>query len=506
MNRMLSPLPASKWNFSTAAHLLNRAGFGGPPAEIEKIALMGLENAVGYLVDYEKIPDATPNPSWAKPDPGEAKRFQELRESRRKMKMATEQERSALELTTRELLRDAQRDQRLRILELRGWWLQRMAKGPRALQEKLTLFWHGHFATSVQKVRDSYLMWLQNDTFRTRASGGWKEMLVALTRDPAMLLWLDQTQSRKEHPNENYAREIMELFTLGEGHYTEQDVTEAARAFTGLSYDRLHQESDFRPFIHDPGLKTVLGRTGNLSWMDVLGQIIAQPQAARFISAKLWRFFVSEDPSEEVIASLAEIFRRNHNQFKPLLRAMFRSEEFYAYSVVRNQVKSPVQWLVGSVRMLERELPPAAVCSNFLANLGQDLFAPPNVKGWDGGISWITTNNLLARYNQAEMLVYGNNQLQLNTRNRGMKFIENRFNRLHNAATPVEVTKILTVEERSDKSALLDALQKRLLQARLKPKQEGALREHLEHRAALDEHNILEIIRLMMSTPEYQLA
>src|SRR5205085_8896295 len=197
--------------------------------------------------------------------------------------------------------------------------------------------------------------------------------------------------------------------------------------------------SDFRPFIHDQGVKTFLGKTGPLTWIDVLNQIIAQPQAARFITAKLWGFFASENPSEELIVALAETFHKADHSFKPLLRVLFRSEEFYADGVMHTQVKSPVQWLVGSARMLERDLPPAPVCANFLANLGQDLFAPPNVKGWDGGISWITTNNLLARYNQAEMLVYGKNQLQLNPENKGMKFLQNRFNMMHSDARPVEV-------------------------------------------------------------------
>jgi len=503
---MLSPLPAAKWNYTTAAHLLNRAGFGGAPAEIEALEKMGPEKAVAHLVDYEAAPDDTPSPSWAKPDPDRIKKFQEARELRRKMQGATAEERQTLEQKARELLRDDMRDARMHIVELRGWWLDRMAKGPRPLQEKLTLFWHGHFATSAQKVKDAYLMWQQNETFRRLATGSWKEMLAAVTQDPAMLLWLDQTQSRKEHPNENYAREVMELFTLGEGHYTEKDITEAARAFTGLVYDRIRQVSDYRPFVHDPGLKTFLGKTGRLTWQDVLDQIVAQPQAALFITAKLWRFFASENPSEDLVAALAETFRTADFHFKPVLRAMFRSEEFYTASVIRNQVKSPVQWLVGSARMLERDLPPVPVCSNFLANLGQDLFAPPNVKGWDGGLSWITTNNLLARYNQAEMLVYGKNQLQLNTERKGAKFMETRFNRLHTSAKPIEVAKILSPEERASKSALLPALEKRLLQGKLKPKQEATLRDYLDHRGTLDEHDILETIRLLMSTPEYQLT
>ena len=222
-----------------------------------------------------------------------------------------------------------------------------------------------------------------------------------------MLIWLDQAQSRKEHPNENFAREVMELFSLGEGHYTEKDVTEAARALTGWSLDRPDGKFIYRPFFHDNGIKTVLGRTGNLDGDDVIAQIVAQPQAARFITAKLWNYFAGQYPSDELNAALAAVFRANGNNFKPLLRVLFRSEEFYDPAILRNQVKSPVQWLVGSVRMLECDLPPAPISWGMTRRLGQDLFAPPNVKGWDGGIAWITTNTLLDRYNDAATLVQG---------------------------------------------------------------------------------------------------
>src|SRR5437667_5797981 len=157
------------------------------------------------------------------------------------MRAATEQERQNLRQKTQDLFRDEQRDQRLHLIELRAWWLQRMAKGPRPLQEKMTLFWHGHFATSAQKVRDAYFMWRQNETFRRLATGNWLQLQIAVAKDPAMLIWLDQAQSRKEHPNENYAREMMELFALGEGHYTEQDISEAARALTGWTLNRVRQ-------------------------------------------------------------------------------------------------------------------------------------------------------------------------------------------------------------------------------------------------------------------------
>jgi uncharacterized protein (DUF1800 family) len=491
---MFKALPGNKWNFATAAHLLNRAGFGGPPAEIEKLLALGPEKAVAHFVDYEKIPDPTPDPEWAKPDPDRAKKFMEARQ-------LGEEER-------RKRLREIQRADRQHIIELRGWWLERMAKGPRPLQEKMVLFWHGHFATSVDKVKEAYLMWRQNELFRRMATANWLDMLIEVAQDPAMLVWLDQAQSRKEHPNENFAREVMELFALGEGHYTEKDITDGARALTGWSYERLAQKFINRPFWHDNGEKVIFDKRGNFDGEDFLEMIIAQPQAARFITAKLWNFFAGEMPSDEIVTSLADIFRTSNNTFKPVLRAMFSSEEFYSPSIIRNQVKSPVQWLVGSVRMLERELPPPIVCFSLTRNLGQDLFAPPNVKGWDGGLSWITTNNLLARYNEAATLVQGDmsaaSGLMLAKNPAVNMAVERRLRNI--PVRSVDVSKLFTEEERTNKEALIPALEKRLLQDKLKAKQEKALREFLDSKSELSNNTILDAIRLVMSTPEYQLT
>ncbi len=491
---MLKPLPSERWNFTLAAHLLNRAGFGGPPAEIEKLLGLGHSAAVAWLVDYEIIPDPTADPLWAKPDPERQQRFAALR-------TATEEKR-------RELQQQEQRLQREHMTELRGWWLQRMARGPRPLQEKLTLFWHGHFATSVEKVREAYFMWRQNELFRRLGSGSWLELLIEAGQDPAMLVWLDQAQSRKEHPNENFAREVMELFALGEGHYTEKDITEAARALTGWGLDRAAEKFVYRPFQHDEGTKSLLGKTGNLDGEDFLGQIVAQPQAALYITAKLWNFFAGEIPSPELNRALADLFRKSDNTFKPMLRAMFLSEEFYAPALIRNQVKSPVQWLVGSARVLECELPPPLACAAVLRTLGQDLFAPPNVKGWDGGLAWITTNNLLSRYNEAAALVQGDLSIvagMADTKNpQQARQIQNRLRNYRTGG--VNVGKILGGQERSDKNALVAALENRLLQGKLKPKQEQSLREFLDSRKQLNETDVRDAIRLVMSTPEYQLT
>jgi hypothetical protein len=491
---MLKRLPAEQWNEPKAAHLLNRAGFGGPPREVARLAALAPQEAVNGFVDFEKVPDPTPNPDWAKPDPGRAEALREVRslppEERQKR------------------VRELQQRERERILELRGWWLRRMVSGPRPLQEKLVLFWHGHFATSTEKVREAYLMWRQNELFRRMGAGNWPELLLAAGKDPAMLIYLDQAQSRKDHPNENYAREVMELFALGEGNYTEKDITEAARALTGWSYDRVGQKFEYRPRTHDDGTKTVLGQTGNFDG-DAVSRIIAtQPQSAVFISAKLWTYFAGRPPSPELAAALAQAFQAGGLNVKALLRTMFLSEEFYAPNLIRAQVKSPVQWLVGSCRVLERDLPPTLVSANVLRNLGQDLFAPPNVKGWDGGLAWITTNNLLARYNQCALLISGDASgmalPDMKNRPGAKRMIEQRLKNVRLGA--VDLNKVLTPVEQRDKAALVVALQERLLQAKLSPKQQQALQEYLEAHGELDPPDIYATIRFIMCTPDFQLT
>ena len=494
---MLKPLSSDRWNFSTAAHLLNRAGFGGPPTEIQNLADLGPTKAVTSLLEYEAIPDATPNPDWAAPNPEEILKYRDA------IKNGTPEEKKKMQ-------QEQQQTFQRRMLELRGWWLRRMAYGPRPFQEKMVLFWHGHFATSVDKVRNPYFMWRQNDLFRRLATDNWQNLLTQTGKDPAMLLWLDQAQSRKDHPNENFAREVMELFALGEGHYTEHDIGEAARALTGWSLEPQEQKYIYRPFIHDNGDKTIFGQTGNFDGDDFIAMIIAQPQSAKFITAKIWNYFAGSEPSPELSNALAANFRANGNNFKPFLRVMFRSEEFYAPDIVRNQVKSPVQWLVNSVRVLECDLPPTLVSWGMLRQLGQDIFAPPNVKGWDGGITWITTNSLLTRYNDAQALVEG--QLPAFTAadfarkaggaggGKAMKALQ----RVRMGG--VDVEKILTPEQRADKPTIVAALENRLFQTTLNSDQEQTLREFLDSKTKMSNADIVTTIRLMMSTPEYQVT
>ena len=481
-----------------AAHLLNRAGFGGPPADIQKLADLTPDQAISSLLDYENIPDPTLDPDWARPNPDEVK---QLRESLKNA--ATPEEK-------RQIQQAANRLAQTRFLELRGWWLQRMARGPRPFQEKMVLFWHGHFATSSEKVRNPYFMWRQNELFRRMATSNWELLLNEAGKDPAMLVWLDQAQSRKEHPNENFAREVMELFALGEGHYTEHDVTEGARALTGWSLDQDTQKFIYRPRIHDDGEKTFLGRTGDLDGDEVIATIVEQPQAAKFITAKVWNYFAGQVPDEALNTALANVLRANGNNFKPFLRVMLRSEEFYSDDIVRNQVKSPVQWLIGSVRMLECDLPPTLVSWGMLRQLGQDIFAPPNVKGWDGGVTWITTNTLLTRYNDAQSLVMGTlpplHASDLATKQGGAngQRLEKALQRVRMGGVNIE--KILPPEERSDKEAIVASLQNRLFQTALEASQQEAVQQFLDSKTKMSDADIAEAIRLMMSTPEYQVT
>ena len=282
-------------------------------------------------------------------------------------------------------------------VELRAWWVQEMLATPSPLTERMTLFWHNHFVSSQQKVRFARLMHAQNATLRAHALGSFAALLHAASKEPAMLIYLDVAQSRRGQPNENFAREVMELFTLGEGNYTERDIKEAARAFTGWSLDRESGQYLFRPGMHDPGVKTVLGRTGRFDGDAVLDVILARPQASVHVTAKLWREFVGSDPDAAEVARIAALFRERDYDIKVALRALFLTHAFWAAEQRGTLVKSPVELVVGTLRQLELTPAQAMPFAVVAAGMGQNLFSPPNVKGWPGGDAWINSNTLLAR-------------------------------------------------------------------------------------------------------------
>ncbi|MDP2823445.1 MAG: DUF1800 domain-containing protein [Sulfuritalea sp.] len=378
-------LPASAASMGTddARHLLNRAGFGARPADLAGFAQLSREAAVERLLAATRL-DAGSMPPAELTEYLSPSRLRALSDEERK----ETQKRSAL--------------------ALRAWWVGTMldASTPaEQLRERMTLFWHNHFVSSLQKVRSAKLMLDQNRLLRRHALGRFGELLHAVGKDPAMVVYLDSATNRKGSPNENFAREVMELFTLGEGHYSEQDIKQAARAFTGWSIEPESGVFRWRPFAHDGGGKTVLGVSGNLDGDAVLDILLAQPETAEFVVRKLWREFVSLTPDEGETRRIARRFRSSGYDMRVALREIFGSRAFWADENRLALIKSPVDWVLGTLNSLELEAPDPLLLSFALRQLGQDLFAPPNVKGWPGGETWINSSTLLARKQFAERLL-----------------------------------------------------------------------------------------------------
>jgi uncharacterized protein (DUF1800 family) len=366
-----------------ARHLLNRAGFGASPREIADYARRSRIEAIDRLLAGTGRAATTPAPEWVT-EPITPPR--------------------ALRNASQEARRAFQAQEIGRGFDLRTWWIAEMLATPSQLTERMTLFWHNHFVSSQQKVHYTRLMYAQNVLLRRHATGNFGALLHAAAKDPAMVIYLDSASNRKGKPNENFAREVMELFTLGEGHYTEQDVREAARAFTGWSVDLDTAEFKFRPFLHDDGPKTVLGRTGKLDGDAVLDILLAQPATAEFVVAKLWREFVSPDPDPAEVRRIAARFRGTGYDIKVALRELLLSEAFWATESRAALVKSPVDLVVGTMRALDFRVGDPLPLALVVAGLGQNLFSPPNVRGWPGGEAWVNSSTLLARKQFAERI------------------------------------------------------------------------------------------------------
>lgn len=481
---MLRPLPKYRWNRVTAAHLANRAGFGATPETIVNLTGHFLPDIVEQLVDI-------PETAWRVPPPGWVNENSPERAERTIRRSVPEEERQ-------KILQMLRRTARENLVELQGWWLNRMLTTPHPLLEKMTLFWHGHFATSNEKVQHPYAMYLQNQTLRQHATGNWKKMLIAISRDPAMLIYLDNAQSNHQQPNENYARELMELFTIGEGHFTEDDVRAAARAFTGWSIESDRMAFRFRSAAHDNGRKRFMGKSGRLDGGDIIDRILKQPEASMFICRKLWSFFAYDNPENDIIAELSRILVRSNYEWKPVLRAMFNCDAFYSARAMRMQIKSPVQWLVGSCRYLGVPMPDPPLASAITRMLGQQLFSPPSVKGWDGGYSWITTASLMDRYNLAGLLINGSGRHSQNRLTRGLRY-----------KSSVEPQKLLNRDAITSNDDAVKELLWRFFHGPLRDKGIVILRTHFnnlsDYREWTDDE-VRNLIHLLMSTPHYQLT
>lgn len=381
--------PTDGWTRRHATHLQSRAGFGGTPEEINELQALGREQAVERLLRYEETPDSFPAPPWVR---------EPWVDTEARLPGLSREEAAKRHASTR--LRYRQEVEGLKL-----WWLERLVKTRRPLQEKLVLFWHWHFPTGHGKVFISQAHWTQNELFRKHATGNFRELAQAVTVDPAMMLYLDSHANHREEPNENYARELMELFTLGIGQYTEADVKEAARALSGWSLEGLTPH--LVPAAHDDGMKTVLGRTGAFGTREVVDLCVEHPATAPRLAAKLLEFFGVADPHGMAATRLAATLRTAGYELKPVLRELFLLPEFYSAESMGTQIKCPVQLLVGTLRLLPVEWTPTRPFAQALARMGQELFNPPNVKGWLKGRDLITTSTLMARYQAAEMVVGG---------------------------------------------------------------------------------------------------
>ena len=556
-----APISSSDWTYDRAAHLIDRAGFGATPEEIEQWARLTPQQAVDRLVDYEAIDNSAARPFeesgvWDRGmDPFPSSRADAVRQGRERGEAlgvralpegAPRRLQPIVDKFFYGLRANSIETQRLGV-----WWANRMLTTSRPLEEKLTLFWHGHFATGDAKVRDYRMMRAQNQMLRANASGRLRDLLVGILKDPAMLVYLDNGENVKSHPNENFGRELLELFTMGVGNYSERDVREAARSFTGWTNDVLAFKFDRDQ--HDFGEKTFLGKTGPLDGEDVIDTILAQPVTAEFVSGKIYRNFVRDEVPPAVRADLGRTFRASGYQIKPLLKRIFLSKDFYSPASSATQIKSPVVLVVSTYKKMGlRELPTIPDFGRLTAGLGQALFDPPNVAGWAGGRTWITPATLLQRGNLFRDVLFAdpkafrapdrlmpatyarvgeniakgmniteatkegtgdaesNAQLErdedYNTRYasyRGYLAAYERTKPIPRKVADLSLTAMMAAAHAETADAIVDQLARRFLSVPLPAKDRAAFVEFM-HGKSLSEPALRELLYLILSTPEYQ--
>lgn len=438
------PSPDQPWDGRRAAHLFRRAGFGATPQELDDAAAREPADVVHRLV--ERAVAASNEDTSADP----------LAQAM----LATGNARS-----------------------LAAWWLHRMLNTSTPLLERLTLFWHGHFATGADKVTDASLMFEQNQLLRRNSLGSFSEMAHQIARDPAMLIYLDSATNRKAHPNENFARELMELFCLGEGNYSEQDVQELARCFTGWEVRR--EKFRFNRYQHDSGNKDILGQSGEFSGEEGVNLVLAQPSCPEFLVRKLIRFFVFDEPdaSSELIAPLARLFRESNLQIAPVIERLLGSNLFFSEHAIARRLRSPIELLIGLLRSLEASTNLNLVADG-LHELGHSAFFPPNVKGWDGGRTWINTSTLLGRANLIGSVLHSD---------------KTRF-------ADGDLAALTTSHNVSQPEALLDWLERLLLAVPLPTAARQSLVDTAADTSLSENNRIVTVIHTLSALPIFQLA
>jgi uncharacterized protein (DUF1800 family) len=362
---VLAPDPSAPMSMQLQIpHLLRRASFGASAPELAKFQAMSYGEALAHLVNYDQIDNSA-------------------------LDAVTPNIRTSYSGTV------PQGQNELNNLAL--WWLNRMVQTPRPLEEKMTLFWHNHFATANFKVQNGFLMYQQNKFLRANALGNFNDLLTGITSDGAMLVWLDGIQNRKKNPNENFAREVMEVFSTGRGPYSQADVANGAKAFTGFSINGAGQ-GVFTPANHDQTIKTFLGQTGNFGPQDILDILVARPETAATLSNELFTFFGYPNPSQDLVNRLSAVYFDSGYSIKSMVEAILNSPEFISNQAYLANVKSPIEYIVTALRSLNAPAQPAALIQT-MNNQAQFLFNPPSVFGWPSGQTWINTGLMMERFN-----------------------------------------------------------------------------------------------------------
>jgi uncharacterized protein (DUF1800 family) len=502
----LRPLKSAEFDFWKAQHLLQRAGFGGTPAQVRALAELGLTDAVDSLLetrpkrDGDRVDAHDFDPDIMQPASAEERqRFQRARQSG---------DEAAIEAFRMQRQDRQQRDRR-QMSTIQSWWMDRLIETDRPLEEKMTLFWHGHFATGYRTIEDSYHMFMQNQLFRSHATGNFRSLTHGIIRDPAMLAYLNNDQNRRQRPNENLARELMELFTMGEGNvYTEDDIKSGARALTGYTF--ADDSFIYRPQLHDDQPKNIMGKSGNWDGDDFVEIIFSKRVVSEYLCLKLYRYFVNDLPgtpepaTQQFIVRLAKDLRDARFELKPVLRTLFRSEHFYDDLNVASMVKNPIQLIVQAIRTLGIPERDSAQLVRAAGMMGQHLFQPPSVKGWDGGRSWINTSTLFIRQNVMVMLLTGD-QVVRNRRPRRDR------GRNRNNAENYDPMHLVDELRAADGEARAEDIVPYLLRFLLgRPAHESRVQTCLEF---LDEHQrritaptLKGVLALMTAMPEYQLC
>jgi len=520
----------SFWDERAATHLVGRCAFGDTPGAPKRLASRPIEEVVDEMMSEAIAVSPPAAPAWVKepwvntervyPDTTPEQRLENHR--RTGQRQNTERE------------------------DLRCWWLNQMIQTQAPLREVMTLFWHGYFTTSDNKVTISQALYQQNVTLRAHALGRFRDLLKAISLDAAMMMYLDMEDSDRRQPNENFARELLELFTLGEGYYTERDVKDVARALTGWTLDapegtpprppappntprsftRDGLIAKFLPERHDDGEKRILGRTGRFGLDDVVTILAEHPRTAEFVVERLMTFFGAVEPEGQTVLRdrLVERFRETSGSIAAVARELFIAPEFYAPASRANLVKSPVQLVVNTCRLLELDVNVTPPLARSLGLMGQDLFRPPNVKGWPGGTAWITSGTLAARYHLAETLLDGREPTGLKPlgRERFLPLPSNPTERRNLMAAMadfderqqqdrtrggiqvrVHVDRLFPRGVPESSQAVVDSLIDRLQVVAIRPGTRSSLIESASAVPPVDRPIL--VTRLLMNTPEFQL-